>query len=391
MSGTQLSVEQLLDNARQATGLNDFGDEWFLEPLQKLVDETNRNAGLIAPEAGAGMRMQAALMDRLQLEQYFKTHPEAADEVIEAACAIIGLPRTGSTVMHRLLASAPDATSLLWWETAFPFPFPDEDPKDPAPRIAMAHQVVDQLLAEWPDFESIDPMEAEVIAEEVILLDRTFLSSTYDSMMPIPDYGFWQAGQDHEPAYRDLYRFIQAIQHQRAARGEERRKWVFKTPHHLLGGMDGLLAVWPDIKLVMTHRDVAQVLPSYCSMCASLSVNASTTYEKQPQGAYWTRRFAAGLERFEALRATLPEGQVHDVRYADCVSDPVETASAAMTAIDLPFGDGERAAMKQCMADNARENRPKHKYTAEEFGLTPEGIAADFADYHARYLKETTT
>lgn len=386
MSGAELSVEQLLGNAREATGLSDFGDEWFMVPLTKLVEETNRSAGLVAPEAGAGMRIQAALMDRLQLEQYFKTHPETADEVIEAACAIVGLPRTGSTVVHRLLASVPDATSLLWWETALPFPFPDEASDDPSPRIGMAHQIVDQLLTEWPDFESIDPMEAEAIAEEVILLDRTFLSSTYDSMMPVPDYGFWQAEQDHEPAYRDLYRFMQVLQHQRVQRSEARQKYVLKTPHHLMGGMDGLLAVWPDVPLVMTYRDVAQVLPSYCSMCASLSVNASTTYEQSVQGAYWTRRFAEGLARFETLRATLPEGRVVDVNYADCVADPVGTAGNILRAIGLEFGDSERASMEQCMADNARENRPKHKYTAEQFGLTPDGIAKDFADYHASYF-----
>ena len=391
MSGAQLSVEALMQQAREATGLEDFGDEWFLAPLTKLVEEVNASAGLVAPEAGAGMRIQSALMDRLQLEQYFKTNPEATDENIEPACAIVGLPRTGSTVMHRLLASAPDLTSFWWWETAFPFPFPDEVPQDPAPRIAMAHQVVDQLLTEWPDFESIDPMEAEAVAEEVILLDRTFLSSTYDSMMPVPDYGFWQAEQDHAPAYRDLHRFMQVLQHQRARRGEPRRKWVLKTPHHVLGGLDGLLAVWPDVPLVMTHRNVAQVLPSYCSMCASLSVGASTTYEKGSQGAYWSRRFAEGLERFEQRRATLPESQVVDVRYEDCVSDPVGTAGRVMQAIGLDFTSEDRAAMEQCMADNAREKRPKHKYTAEEFGLSPQGIAQEFAGYHARYLEGTQT
>ncbi len=383
MSATPLSVDGLLEQAKNQTTLSDFGDDWFMEPLARLVEETNTDAGLIAPDAGAGQRIQAALMDRLALVQYFKDHPEAADEVIEPTCAIIGLPRTGSTVIHRLLASAPELTSLQWWETCFPLPFPDEKTGDPGPRIQMAHQVVDQLLTEWPDFESIDPIEAEVVAEEVILLDRTFLSTTYDSMMPIPNYGFWQAEQDHEPAYRDLLKFMQAIQHQR---GGERKKWVLKTPHHLLGGMNGLLAVFPDIKLVMTHRDVEQVLPSYCSMCASLSINASTTYDPLKQGAYWTRRFSEGLERFESLRSTLSNDQIVDVRYQDTVSDPIDTVRHVMHAIGLDFGDPEKQAMDECMADNERGKRPKHKYTAEQFGLTAKGIAKEFAAYHQQYL-----
>ena len=379
----KLSVDDLLANARQATGLDDFGDDWFLGPLTRLVEDTNAHAGLIAPDAGAGQRIQAGLMDRLGLVQYFKDHPEAEDEKIEPACAIIGLPRTGSTVMHRLLASAHDWTSLLWWETCFPLPFPGEQPGDPAPRIAMAHQVVEQLLTEWPDFESIDPIEAEAVAEEVILLDRTFLSTTYDSMMPIAAYGHWQAEQDHEPAYRDLLRFMQVIQHQR---GGERKKWVLKTPHHLLGGIHGLLAVFPEIPLVMTHRDVGDVLPSYCSMCASLSVNASTTYDPLKQGQHWTERFRKGLERFEALRQKLPPGRVIDVRYRDTVTDPVGTAQRVMGAIGQEFGEADRQAMEDCMAANAREKRPGHKYTAEQFGLSPDQIARDFAFYHDKYL-----
>ena len=386
MSATPLSLDTLMANARADTGLDDFGNMWFLEPLARLVDETNADAGLIAPDAGAGQRIQSALMDRLALEQYFKDHPAAAEEAIEPACAIVGLPRTGSTVMHRLLASAPKLTSLWWWETAFPLPMPGEKADDPAPRIAAAHQMVDYLHGAWPDFESIDPMHAEAVAEEVILLDRTFLSTSYDSMMPIPNYGFWQAEQDHEPAYRDMLRFMQSIQYQRRQRGESPRKWVLKTPHHLLGGMNGLWAVFPDIKLVMTHRDVGQVLPSYCSMCASLSISASTTYDPMKQGAYWTRRFKEGLARFDDLRSTLPEGRVVDVDYLDTVSDPLGTGKRVMEALGLKFTAEDQRAMQNCMSENDREQRAKHKYSAEEFGLTPEAIAHDFSHYHQRFM-----
>ena len=383
----QLDPVRLLANAREQTGLSDFGDDWFLVPLERLVVEVNAHAGLIAPEAGAGARIQSALGDRLKLIQYFKDYPEARDEKIEVACAVIGLPRTGSTVMHRLLASSPKTTSLYWWETAFPLPFEGEAPDDPTPRQQAAKAFVDQLLVEWPDFESIDPMDAMAVNEEVVLLDRTFLSTSYDSMMPIHDYGHWQADQDHEPAYRDLLLFLKAIQHQSPWR--RGRKWVFKTPHHLLGGIGGLLEVFPGIPLVMTHRDVSEVLPSYCSMCASLSISSSTTYRREDQGAHWTSRFKTGLERFEKLRQTLAPGQVVDVRYEDTVRDPIGAAAKAMRAIGLGFDDADRAAMEACVKANRREGRPRHKYSADQFGLTPEGIARDFAFYHVKYLQDS--
>jgi hypothetical protein len=381
-----LKVHTLLDQARTATGLTDFGDTWFLTPLETLVAHVNRDAGLISPESSAGARIQSALADRLQLEQYFTDHPEAAEEKIDLACAIIGLPRTGSTMVHRLLAASPQLTALWWWETAFPFPMPGESAADPSPRQDAAKAMVDWLLTEWPDFESIDPMDAMAINEEVVLLDRTFLSTTYDSMMPIHAYGHWQAQQDHEPAIRDLYRFMQVIQHQRVLRGEPRRPWVFKTPHYVMGALGGLLKVWSEVKLVMTHRDVGQVLPSYCSMCASLSINSSSTYRKELQGAHWTRRFKEGLERLEAIRARLPEGQIIDVRYEDTVSDPSVTAERLMSALGYAASDADKAAFALTIAANARETRPKHKYSAADFGLTPEGIASDFAFYHRSTL-----
>jgi hypothetical protein len=381
-----LSVEALLQNAREQTELSDFGDKSFHASLEKLVESVNRDAGLISPESSAGARIQSALADRLKLIQYFKDHPEALDEKVELACAIIGLPRTGSTMVHRLLAASPKLTGTWWWETAFPFPFPDESPTDPSPRQDAAKAMVDWLLTEWPDFESIDPMDAMAINEEVVLLDRTFLSTTYDSMMPIHGYGHWQAEQDHETAIRDLYRFMQVIQHQRTLRGEPRRPWVFKTPHYVMGALAGLLKVWPEAKLIMTHRDVGEVLPSYCSMCASLSVNSSTTYRKELQGAHWARRFKDGLERLEAIRSQLPNDQIIDVRYEDTVSDPSGTAERLMSALGYTANETDKAAFAATIAANAREARPKHKYSAADFGLTPEGIASDFAFYHGSYL-----
>jgi Sulfotransferase family len=381
-----LEVQTLLNQVRAATGLTDFGDTWFLTPLEKLIEHVNRDAGLLSPESSAGARIQSALADRLKLIQYFKDHQEAAEEKIELACAIIGLPRTGSTMVHRLLAASPKLTALWWWETAFPFPMPGETPMDPAPRQDSAKAMVDWLLTEWPDFESIDPMDAMAINEEVVLLDRTFLSTTYDSMMPIHGFGHWQAQQDHELAIRDLYRFMQVIQHQRVTRGEARRPWVFKTPHYVLGALGGLLKVWPDVKLIMTHRDIGQVLPSYCSMCASLSINSSSTYKKELQGAHWARRFKEGLERLEGIRAQLPEGQIIDLRYEDTVSDPAGTAERLMSTLGYVASDTDRSAFADTIAANAREARPKHKYSATDFGLTSEGIASDFAFYHGKYL-----
>src|SRR5690606_23101151 len=175
----------------------------------------------------------------------------------------------------------------------------------------------------------------------------------------------------------DLLLWLKAIQHQTPSRRGQR--WVFKTPHHVLGGMGGLLKVFPGVPLVMTNRDVADVLPSYCSMCCSMSINTSTTYRREDQGAYWTSRFKTGLERFAELRKQLPEGQVIDVDYRETVSDPIGTLERVMNQLGLGFDAADRAAAEACVAENARDKRPRHKYSAEEFGLAKEQIARDFA------------
>jgi hypothetical protein len=383
----EIITADLLARARIATGLEDFGDDWFLEPLEKLVASINAEAGLLH-DGGHIDRIVYALMDRLVVTDLVRRKPEILDEEINVAAAIIGLPRTGSTMLHRLLASLPGMTSPMWWEVTFPLPLPGEAPGDASPRHALAKQTVQDFLAAWPNFESIDPIDAMEVAEEVILLDKSFLSTTYDSMLNVPGYGFWQAEQDHERAYRELKIWLQVIQSQTPDRHGKR--WILKTPHHLLGGMSGLLTVFPEAKLIMTHRDVAQVLPSYCSMCESMTVAQSGGYDRAVQGAHWSRRFAEGLQRLMAVRAALPADRFIDVHYRDTVTDPIGTGQRVLAAMGMAPNDADTAAMAACVAGNAREKRPAHRYAAADFGLDDTGIARDFGFYAKVYLQEET-
>lgn len=383
----EIITADLLAKARAATGLEDFGDDWFLVPLEKLVASINAEAGLLH-DGGHIDRIVYALMDRLVVTDLIRRRPEILAEEINVAAAIIGLPRTGSTMLHRLLASLPGMTSPWWWEVTFPLPLPGETPGDASPRHALAKATVQDFLAAWPNFESIDPIDAMEVAEEVILLDKSFLSTTYDSMLNVPGYGFWQAEQDHERAYRELKIWLQVIQSQTPQRHGKR--WILKTPHHLLGGMSGLLAVFPEAKLIMTHRDVAQVLPSYCSMCESMTVAQSGAYDRAAQGAHWSRRFADGLQRLLAVRAALPADRFIDVHYQDTVTDPVGTGARVLAALGVAASVADEAAMAACVAGNAREKRPAHRYAAADFGLDDAAIARDFAFYTKTYLQGET-
>jgi hypothetical protein len=384
VTSQQIAASNLLEKARAASGLSDFGDTWFLEPLERLVDAINSEGHLVSPDAPPVERIVQSLSDRLAKVQLLKSHPEIRDEPVRVAGAILGLPRTGSTMLQRLLASSDQLTATYWWEAAMPLPFPGEKPGDPTPRKQAAQGAVEAFYEAWPDFRSIHPMDALVPDEEVLLLDKTFLSSTYDSIMTIPSYGFWMAAADKRKSYEELREWLQILQWQTPARRKQR--WILKSPHHLLGGLSGLLEVFPDCAVIMTHRAIEESLPSYCSMCASLTVSHTVDFDAASLGDYWTRRFETGLRELAAARRSHPDRNFIDIRYTDLLDDPVKTALEIVHRMGLEPSPADRAAMEAWLDANGRENRPPHKYAGTDFGLTQDSIKERFAFYTETFL-----
>jgi hypothetical protein len=379
-----LDVPTLLERGRAQAGLTDYGDPWFEAPLNRLVAAINAEAGLKSDDEPPVQRIVQALSERLQMVDLLKRRPEILDEPVEVAGAILGLPRTGSTLLQRLLGASPQLTSGVWWEVTFPLPFPGEQPGDPTPRQEAAKAMVQSFYDTWPDFGSIHPMDAMAHDEDVLLLDKTFLSSTYDSIMNVPSYGVWMTEQDHVPAYRELRIWLQILQDQSPWR--RGRKWILKTPHHLMGGLEGFLTVFPQAKAIMTHRAVEELIPSYCSMCASITAPHSDTFDPKASGPYWSGRFARAMNRLIAAREGEHSGRFIDVNYADLLTQPLGQARKVFKALGLDFTDADAAAMGAWLAANDREDRPAHRYGPEEFGLSAEGMAKDFAFYRQAFL-----
>ncbi len=380
--GAQLSVPALMAQARDTSPHDDFGDPWFMEPLGRLVAAINQEAGLLSPDEAPVQRIVQSLRDRLGLVALIKQHPEIREEQVNVAGAILGLPRTGSTMLHRLLGSSPQLTAGFWWEVMFPLPFPGEEPGAPAPREEAAKELVASFLATWPDFTSIHPIDAMAHDEDIMLLDRTFLSTTYDSIMNIPSYGMWLAGAEMVAAYEELKLWLQVLQTQAPER--RRQRWILKSPHHLLGGLHGMMTVFPEAKMIMTHRAVEALIPSYCSMCASMTVAHSSSFNALELGEYWSRRFRLGIEDLMAARLRQPDRFV-DVRYADMLVDPLAQVVRVFEALGLDATDADYAAFNEWLRANPRDARPPHRYTPEEFGLSQARIAENFAFYTSAF------
>jgi hypothetical protein len=377
-----IRTDELLAAARERTGLTDYGDDWFVEPLTVLVDALNEEARL--SPLGLELtrrRLSALLADRLRLRALQRKHPEIADTEVSVAAEICGLPRTGSTLLHRLLAASPQLTSTLSWETSYPLPFPGEGP-DAAERKRRARDRAKLFLDMSPDFADIHTIEWDGPEEDVILLDRTFTSMSFDSFYAIPSYGAWLRAADQSPAYRELREWLQVLQWQQPARAGQ--EWVLKSPHHLMAA-DTVLDTFPGCKIVMTHRSPASAVPSYASMVTTISAQYSDEVDRTRAGRYWSARFAETLRTFADTRTRRADRFV-DVRYAAMVSEPVEQACRVLGELGLTAGAADRAAFESYVERNRQERHGAHSYTPADFGLSTEQLERDFAFYSEVYL-----
>jgi hypothetical protein len=379
---SDLGTAGLLAAARDKAGLTDFGDPWFLEPLDVLVKALNTEAGLSA--LGTELtrrRLTALLVDRLRLRALQAAHPEIADAEVDVAAVICGLPRTGSTLLHRLLAASPRLTATLSWETSYPLPFPGEGP-DAAERKGRAKANTELFAQLSPDFGDLHTVVWDGPEEDVILVDRSFVSMSFDSFHWVPGYGDWLRAADQAPAYRELVDWLRVLRWQDPARAG--RRWVLKSPHHLTA-LATVLDTFPDATIVMTHRSPVSAVPSYASMVATMSGPYVESVDRARLGPYWRDRFAVSLRGFASVRAARPERFV-DVPYPETVADPVGSARRVLAAVGLPPDAADEAAFAAYLAENRKESHGGHSYAPEDFGLAAAELERDFAFYTEVYL-----
>ena len=378
----QLEPPALMRRAREATGLDDFGPAHFVEPLTVLTDAMRKEAEL--HEAGAdaqAARLVNALENRLRRRQLLARHPEIADRQVHVGVVILGLPRTGSTMLHRLLASSPKATALRWWETIFPLPRTEPGDADVAARKADAEALVQQLMSASEGFDAIHPLDAHAHDEELPLIEQSFMSNIPESMLHIPSYGDWLLKADQRPAYDELTEWLQILEWQNPDRAGQ--SWVLKAPHHLTA-VPTVLDVFPEAVVAMTHRRIDHVMGSWYSMVSSLTGGNTHADFSREQAEHWTRRLHTNLGDMMAARRRA-EHRFVDVHYKALLDAPLVQAKRIFTAARLSPDKADEAAWSDWLASNRRDNRPSHKYDVEDFGISNERLRRDFAFYSDVY------
>jgi len=378
----RLDASLFEEEARQRTGLDDFGDPRFHEPLRRLIADFEESAQLsFLGRIAARQDMIRLLSNRLRMEWERKRHPGIAIQPVTGPLFVTGLPRTGTTLLHGLLAQDPVHRAPLSWEMMFPAPTPERAHHHHDPRIAAAERQLRWFHRLNPGFRRIHELGARLPEECLIITSHSFLSFQFQTSHHVPRYQEWLEAQNLRPSYEMHRRFLQHLQWR--WRGE---RWVLKAPAHLFG-IRALLDVYPDAGVILTHRDPLQVVGSLASLTYHLRSTFSDEIDPLQVGPEMTHRWADGLYR--ALRAR-EDGLVRadrflDVRYDDLVADPMASVRRIYTHYGLLLSPVAEERMRRFLAQHPKDKHGRHQYTLAEFGLDRDEEAERYRPYRDRF------
>ncbi len=369
------SVAALLHGARSATGLNDFGDPTFCEGLEQLVEAIEREAtlnatGRMAHEA----QITRYLCERLRIEDWYRRRPEIASARIAGPVFITGLPRTGTTALSHLLAADPDTRSLQMWESQSPTPPPERATYATDPRIAEA-DARNAPLRNDPDFRRMYDATATSPTENIDLLGQHFRTQHFEGMAHVPGYVRWWLGCDMVPAYRHHERVLKLLQWRCPP-----NRWHLKSPPDLCC-LEAFVTVYPDARIVWTHRDPAKVLASVCKLISIVRRTQTDHVDLHELGREQLALWSEGVRRALAFRKRAGEDRFADVFMPDLVARPIETVSTLYASVGLPFTDRAERAMRAWSAEHPQRKHGALSYTLDEFGLRLDEVRDAFRDY----------
>jgi hypothetical protein len=372
------TAEDLHAAATKLTGLTDFGAGDYHDGLAVLLDSYARDAGLTAKGTRVTRALlRGALVARLLSEAAWARNPEYAEVAIERPVFVTGLPRTGTTALHRLLTADPANQGLEVWLTQAPQPRPPRETWAGNPVFQYIQAGFERHHVSYPEFMAVHYLAADQVEECWQLLRQSMRSISYECLAHLPGYSSWLSGQDWTGAYRRHRRNLQLI-----GLPDAGRRWVLKNPSHLFA-LDALLRVYPDALVIQTHRAPRDAIASVCSLAAQASAGWSTTFCGEVIGRDQLDTWARGLDRFTEVRAARDPAQFYDVAYDEFVADPVGTVEAAYGYFGLTLTGRAEAAMRELHKQSASAGRPAHHYALADFGLTGEQVDERFQGRYA--------
>ncbi len=378
-----LEERSLLDEAMANTSLSDFGDVGFLEGFRLLLVSLEDEARLTPiGRLIAHSVVLRNLENRLLVTEDWKRHPEMADEEIVKPIFVVGLPRTGSTTTHDLLAQDPDNRVPLTWEVHRPSPPPERASYETDPRIAESQAYIDQTSgALIPEFQAIHPMGALLAQECVILQQFDFASVAFTNQFRIPSYQAWIETTDLTAVYRSHKRQLQYMQWRCPG-----ARWVLKSVGHLWG-LDRLFETYPDARVVMTHRDPLKLIASHASLVSMACSMGSDEVDRREVGRLWSKSWENAMRKGIEFRRSgaVADARVFDMHFAEMIKDPVAMVRRIYEHFEIDLNDDAAARMQRFLDENPHGQHGVHSYTMEEFGIDPETERERFRFYQDYY------
>lgn len=374
----ELTSDALLASATERTGLDNWGEDSFRERLDVLTASLREEAGL--SDVGTAVvfeQLVGNLVNRLRLEALIAEHPEIEDIDIARPIIICGLPRTGTTHLHNLIAADPNLRYLPYWESLEPFPAPGEDEQARRDRCTTGLELVD---ASMPEFKRMHDMTVDHAHEEIQLLANDISGMLFETTYYLPSFAAHYKSHDQGPSYAYLKRQLQAMQWLRGG-----TRWVLKSPQHL-EQFPTLYATFPDATFVVTHRDPVEVTRSMVTMIAYASRMACAEPDPAKIARYWLDRADDLFSGCLRDRDVLPAGQSIDVRFTDFMADEQGTLSAIYSLADQPFGDDVRAAMADFIAEHPRGRYGEVIYDLGDVGLDAGEVTERLGAYRERFI-----
>lgn len=374
-------VDELVAQACQQTGLRNFGGDGFREGLERLVSSLAQEARLNAMgRAATDAQIVMLLANRLQVEDWYTRHPEIEDEMIVAPLIGLGLPRTGSTALGILLGEDPAVRSLRTWETMWPCPPPDAATVANDPRIAMAEESMVRRSKVFPRMGAMLPSTANSPSECQLFMGLDFKSQIFQAFAHIPSYVSWLNHEaDMVPTYHYVKRVLKLLQWHCPP-----KNWRLKNPSHSLF-ITALNEVFPDARFVMTHRDVAAVIPSVADLYYELRKAYSDDVDMLAIGAETSSVFELGMRRMVAFRDAGQEQRFFDIYFAPFQQDPFPAIAALYDFLGERFTPRARNAMQAWWDKQTNEDRFYTRTDPAAFGVQPQDLQARFSFYRARF------
>ena len=375
-----MDEKQLIAKACERAQAEDFGPgNWQvgLEALLRaLTDEGNLNE---LGEAVYADQIVGLLSSRLAIEKWYTDYPEIDEQEIVTPLFGIGLPRTGSTALSFLLACDQSRRSLRTWEASSPCPPPETATENSDPRISVSRASIDMSHQMFPDFVGMLPSSPTGPSECLLLMGLDFHSQLFQGMAILPSYTEWLLTCDMEPTYRYHKRVLKLLQWRCPP-----VRWSLKTPSHMTT-IQGLNAVYPDARFVMTHREITSVIPSVCAVKEALSSPLTDSFDRLALGRHEHALWLQSIRRLVEFRNNGREDRFVDVYFRDIQSDPIGCMENLYGQLGDDLTADTRSRMVQWWEENANDRQPGNRPDPAVYGLDMNLIRQDFAFYHHQF------